>query len=141
MKRARVIVERETVSQIGTGILAFVGVAQGDTADDAAWTARKIAEMRIFPDEARPLNRSVDEAAGAVIVVSQFTLLADTKRGRRPEFTQAAAPEIAEPLVRAVAAALRERGLSVGEGVFGAHMEVELTNDGPVTILLDSREP
>ncbi len=141
VSRARVVVDGSTVSSIGLGLVVLVGVAHGDTADDAAWIARKIAEMRVFPDEAKPMNRDVVEAGGAVIVVSQFTLLADTSRGRRPGFTGAAPPEVAAPLVDEVAHVLRARGLEAGTGVFGAHMQVELTNDGPVTIVLDSRSP
>jgi D-tyrosyl-tRNA(Tyr) deacylase len=137
----RVAVAGRVVGEIGPGILALVGVAEGDTDSDAAWLAQKIAELRIFRDDHRPMNRSVEDASGAVLVVSQFTLLADTRRGRRPGFTGAARPEIAEPLCRRVAGLLRERGLPVSEGEFGAMMEVELTNDGPVTIVLDSRAP
>ena len=140
VSRARVVVAGDTVAEIEHGVVALVGVAEGDTAEDASSIARKIAEIRIFPGDGKPMNRSIADAGGSVIVVSQFTLLADTSRGRRPGFTGAAAPEAAEPLVGAVAQGLRDSGLTVGEGVFGAHMEVELTNDGPVTILLDTRE-
>ncbi len=115
------------------GLVALVGVTHGDTADDAVTLARKIADLRILSGEA-----SVSDAGAPVIVVSQFTLYADTKKGRRPSWNGAAPGEVAEPLVDAVAAELRSRGVEVGTGVFGAHMEVELVNDGPVTLLLES---
>ncbi|MFN2643144.1 MAG: D-aminoacyl-tRNA deacylase [Actinomycetota bacterium] len=139
--RAHVSVDGSIVGAIGGGILALVGVADGDRDADATWLAQKIAELRIFRDEHRPMNRSIEEDGGAVLVVSQFTLLADTLRGRRPGFTGAARPEVAEPLCRRVAELLRARGLHVEEGRFGAMMDVELVGDGPVTIVLDSRNP
>ncbi|MCA1831531.1 MAG: D-tyrosyl-tRNA(Tyr) deacylase [Actinobacteria bacterium] len=139
--RAHVSVDGSIVGAIGGGILALVGVADGDRDADATWLAQKIAELRIFRDEHRPMNRSIEEDGGAVLVVSQFTLLADTRRGRRPGFTGAARPEVAEPLCRRVAELLRARGLHVEEGRFGAMMDVELVGDGPVTIVLDSRNP
>lgn len=114
------------------GIVALVGVTHGDGPDQVAAMARKIADLRILDDEA-----SVSDIGAPVIVVSQFTLYADTRKGRRPSWNGAAPGPIAEPLVEAVVAALRERGLEVGTGVFGAHMEVELVNDGPITIVLD----
>lgn len=126
--------------EIGTGILALVGVGPGDGDAEAAWLAQKIAELRIFPSESKPIDRSVTDVGGAVLVVSQFTLYADTRRGRRPGFTGAAAPDAALALVARVCALLREKDLAVAEGEFGAHMHVELTNDGPVTIVLDSAE-
>jgi D-tyrosyl-tRNA(Tyr) deacylase len=140
VSRARVLVGGRVTAEIGTGIVALVGVAQGDADADADWIAAKIAELRIFPDEAHPINADLIKAGGAVIVVSQFTLLGDARRGRRPGFTAAAPPEVAEPLVDRVATGLRAHGIHTEEGIFGAHMDVELINDGPVTILLDSRK-
>lgn len=127
----------EVVGSIGRGILALVAAAVDDTASTARLAARKIAEMRIFPDESGKMNRSVTEAGGAVLVVSQFTLLGDTSKGRRPSFVKSAPGAVAEPLVREVAEGLRGFGLEVAEGRFGAHMQVALVNDGPVTLVLD----
>ena len=140
VRSARVLVDGEPVGAIGRGVLAYVGVAEGDTEAEAAWLADKIAGLRIFASRERPIDRSLLDVQGAALVVSQFTLLADTRRGRRPSFTGAAAPEVAEPLVDAVAGALRERGVEVATGRFGAMMQVESTNDGPVTIVLDSAD-
>jgi D-tyrosyl-tRNA(Tyr) deacylase len=138
--RARVTVNGALSGDIGLGLLALIGVGREDTEADAGWMARKVAEIRIFADDKKPMNRSVVEAGGGALVVSQFTLYGETSRGRRPGFTNAAPPEIAEPLVARVASLIAERGIPVATGVFGAHMEVELVNDGPVTILLNSRE-
>jgi D-tyrosyl-tRNA(Tyr) deacylase len=138
VSRAQVTVEDRVTGTIEHGILALVGVGHDDTDAEAAWLAQKIAELRIFPSDDKPIDRSVIDVGGAVLVVSQFTLYADTRRGRRPGFTDAAAPDVASALVRRVCELLRERGLTVAEGEFGAHMHVELTNDGPVTIVLDS---
>ena len=137
---ARVLVDGEVVGAIDHGVLVYVGVAEGDTSAEAEWLADKIAGLRIFPSEARPIDRSLLDVGGAAIVVSQFTLLADTRRGRRPSFTAAAPPEVAEPLVDAVVEALRASGIEVATGRFGAMMQVESTNDGPVTIVLDSAD-
>ena len=144
VSEASVAVEGEIVGRIGRGLLVLLGVGPGDGAAEAALLAEKIANLRIFPDDAGRFNRSAFDIGGAMLVISQFTLFADTRRGRRPSFSDAAAPEIAAPLVEAFAAALCERGLTVASGVFGAHMQVSLINDGPVTIILDSatfREP
>ncbi|MSQ30719.1 MAG: D-tyrosyl-tRNA(Tyr) deacylase [Dehalococcoidia bacterium] len=122
------------------GLLVYLAVAPADTAVEADWMARKVAELRLFVGDGGFLDRSVQEAGGAVLLVSQFTLYADTRRGRRPDFTAAAPPDLAAPLVEAVAAVLRARGLRVAEGRFGAHMRVDSANDGPVTILLDSAD-
>lgn len=135
---ASVTVEGAVVGQIGRGLLVLLGVGQADAEREAELFAEKIANMRIFPDDAGRFNRSLLDVGGAALVVSQFTLYADTRRGRRPSFTDAAPPELAAPLVDAFAAALRRRGLVVASGVFGAHMLVALENDGPVTIVLDS---
>lgn len=122
---------------IGPGLVVLVGVALEDTAAEADVLADRLAGLRIFRDEEGRMNRSVAETSGGVLVVSQFTLLADARKGRRPSFTGAAPPERAAPLVRQVAQRLGEAGLAVAEGSFGAMMEVDLVNDGPVTIVLD----
>lgn len=118
--------------------MVLLGIARGDTAADAVRLAKKTAELRIFPDEDGRFNRSLLDCGGAVLVVSQFTLLADTRRGRRPSFMEAAPPEDAKPLVQHYEQELRSRGIEVQSGRFGAHMLVNLENDGPVTILLES---
>lgn len=138
--RARVTVEGDLTGEIGPGLLVYLGIGPEDGPREVEWAARKVAEMRIFPDEAGRFDRSVEETGGAVLVVSQFTLYADTRKGRRPAFTDAAPPEVAAPLVEVVMAALRARGLRVEGGRFGAHMLVESVNDGPVTIVLDSTD-
>lgn len=135
--RAEVRVDGSRVGAIGGGLLVFLGVEQGDTIELASWFAHKTAELRIFADAEGRMNRSVVEAGGEVLVVSQFTLAAATRRGRRPSFSRAAQPALAEDLYRRFAARLEDRGLRVTTGVFGARMEVDLVNDGPVTILLD----
>ncbi len=137
--RASVRVDRQVVGEVGQGLLVLLGVAQGDSDDDARWTADKLAQLRIFEDEAGKMNRSVQDVGGGVLLVSQFTLLGDTRKGNRPSFVGAAPPEAASALYESVAALLRARGLPVAQGVFRAHMEVESVNDGPVTLLLDSR--
>ena len=136
---ARVTVNGEVVGAIGPGLLALVGVAAGDEAKDAAVIADKIADLRLFDDDADRINRSLAETGGAALVISQFTLLGDCRRGRRPSWSNAAPPPDAEPLYRLVAERLRARGIPVETGVFRAAMAVSLTNDGPVTVLLDSR--
>lgn len=137
---ARVLVDGEVAGAIDRGALVYVGVAEGDTNAEAEWLADRIAGLRIFPSEDRPIDRSLLDVGGAALIVSQFTLLADTRRGRRPSFTAAAPPEVAEPLVDAVVDALRASGIEVATGRFGAMMQVESTNDGPVTIVLDSAD-
>jgi D-tyrosyl-tRNA(Tyr) deacylase len=138
--RASVTVDGVEVSSIGAGLLVLIGVADDDEQADATWLADKVRQLRIFPDHAGVMNRSVEESNGAVLTVSQFTLHGDARRGRRPSYIAAAPPERAETLYRAFVDALRSSGLHVGEGVFQAHMQVELVNDGPVTILLDSKK-
>jgi D-tyrosyl-tRNA(Tyr) deacylase len=135
---ASVTVDQQVVGQIGAGLLVLLGVGMGDQRAEALLLAEKIANMRIFADDAGRFNRSVLDVGGAALVVSQFTLYADTRRGRRPSFTGVAPPDIAAALVDAFVVALREHGLPVATGVFGAHMHVALLNDGPVTIVLDS---
>jgi len=139
--RASVTVDGEVVGQIGHGWLILLGVGPNDDTAVAARIADKIVGLRVFEDEAGKMNRSVMDLGGAVLVVSQFTLYADTSRGRRPGFTDAAPPAIAEPLVLRVAELIRQRGLTVETGRFGAHMVVDLTNDGPVTIVLTDEPP
>ncbi len=138
--QAVVLVDQQEVGRIGPGLLVFLGVAQGDTAADGQYLADKIANLRIFPGADNRFNRSALDLGAEILLVSQFTLYADTRRGRRPDFTQAAPPEEAQPLYLAVAEQLRGAGLTVATGRFGAHMQVALTNDGPVTILLDSAD-
>jgi D-aminoacyl-tRNA deacylase len=137
VSRAEVRVDGETVGSCGAGLLVLVGAGREDTAATAERLAAKIARLRIFADESGRFDRSLLDTGGEALVVSQFTLLADTRKGNRPSFTAAAAPEIAEPLVEHVCDALRDLGLHVETGVFGAHMEVELVNHGPVTVSLD----
>lgn len=139
VSRASVTVEGRVVGEIGAGLLALVGVADGDTPADLDYTASKIREMRIFPDADGRMNRSVVDSGGAVLVVSQFTLMGDVRNGRRPGFSGAAAPDVARRAYEDLVARLRSEGLPVETGVFQAHMHVELVNDGPVTILIDSR--
>lgn len=144
VSEASVTVEGQIVGQIGRGLVVLLGVGPGDGVAEVALLAEKIANLRIFPDDQGRFNRSAVDIGGAALVISQFTLYADTRRGRRPSFTDAAPPELAAPLVAAFAAALGERGLPIANGVFGAHMRVALINDGPVTIVLDTdtfREP
>lgn len=137
---ASVTVEGRVVGAIGTGLLALVGVEAGDTEADAAYMADKMHGLRIFRDDEGKFNRSLEEVAGSVLLISQFTLHGDCRKGRRPSFIGAARPELAEPLYEHVRALLTGRGVTVATGVFGAHMDVRLANDGPVTILLDSRK-
>lgn len=127
-----------TAGEIDAGLLALVGVAEGDQPSDVDRVAAKVAALRIFSDADGRFNESVADIGGAVLVVSQFTLIADVRKGRRPSFTRAARPEAAEPLVERFAQQLEDAGLSVARGVFGAMMEVELVNDGPFTIVIDS---
>lgn len=126
------------VGAIGDGLVALVGVGHADTESDAEALAGKVVDLRIFRDEEGKTNRSLMDVGGDVLAVSQFTLYADTRKGRRPSFVDAASPEIGERLYRRFAAAVEERGVKVARGVFGAEMEVELINDGPMTIWLDT---
>jgi D-tyrosyl-tRNA(Tyr) deacylase len=136
---AGVSVEQQSVGRIGAGLLVFVGVARNDGPDDVQYIAGKVRELRIFPDADGRMNRSVVETGGEILVVSQFTLAGDCRKGRRPAFDDAAPPALAEALYQDVVRVLRESGLTVGTGQFQAHMTVDLVNDGPVTMLLDSR--
>lgn len=140
VREAEVAVDGATVGAIGRGLLVFVGVDADDDEKDALQMAEKIAGLRCFQDNASKFNLSVEEVGGGILVISQFTLHGDCRKGRRPSFTQAARPEWAVPLYETVIRALRARGLPVAEGVFGAHMDVRLINDGPVTLLLDTKK-
>jgi D-aminoacyl-tRNA deacylase len=134
--RAAVRVEGDVAAEVGAGLLVLLGVAEGDEKRDAARLAEKVARLRIFANDEGRFDRSVLDVGGAVLVVSQFTLIADTAKGNRPSFAGAAAPDEAERLYERFCAALRDLGVAVEQGVFGARMEVELVNDGPVTIVL-----
>jgi D-tyrosyl-tRNA(Tyr) deacylase len=133
-------VDGVTVGAIGRGFLVLLGATHADGRSEAEWLARKVAGLRIFEDDAGKMNLGLSDVGGAVLVVSQFTLYGDARKGRRPSFTGAARPEQAEPLVDYFASRLREEGLQVDTGVFGAMMEVELVNDGPVTLWLDTAD-
>lgn len=137
---ASVTVEQQEISRIGRGFLVLLGVEEGDTEKDAAYLAEKIAGLRVFEDADDKMNLSLMDTGGAVLLVSQFTLLGDVRHGRRPSFTKAGPPEIADALYAKVAALLQDKKIPVALGKFRAHMQVALINDGPVTILLDSRK-
>lgn len=137
VQSASVTVDGERIAQIDRGLLLLVGVARGDTLEAAGELATKVAGLRIFSDEAGRFNLSARDVQGEALVVSQFTLLADTRRGRRPSFTDAAAPEVAAELVDQFGNRLESEGIPVSRGRFGAHMLVELVNDGPVTLMLE----
>jgi D-aminoacyl-tRNA deacylase len=137
VSRARVTIGARVTGAIERGLLVLLGVGKQDTAEQVAWMADKIAGLRIFADKDGKMNRDLAAAGGAVLVVSQFTLYGDVTKGRRPSFVDAAPPETAVPLYEAFIAALRGRGLTVETGEFGAMMDVELVNDGPVTLLLE----
>ncbi len=138
VRRASVTVDRRVAGAIGHGLLVLLGVGRDDTDDDVAYVAGKIRDLRLFADTAGRMNLSVAEVGGAVLVVSQFTLLGDCRRGRRPSYTAAAVPEQARALYEAVVERLRRDGVPVETGEFRAMMDVDLVNDGPVTVLLDS---
>jgi D-tyrosyl-tRNA(Tyr) deacylase len=138
VSEASVEVAGQVVGRTGPGLLVLLGVGHGDTEEEARLLADKSAGLRIFGDDDGKFNRSLLDVGGGALVISQFTLYADTRKGRRPGFTDAAHPDLAAPLVEAYAAALRALGVPVEMGVFGAHMRVSLVNDGPVTIILDS---
>lgn len=136
--RAEVRVDGRVVGEIGAGLLAFVGVGHSDTDSEADGLASKAVDLRIFRDPDGKTNRSLADVGGAMLIVSQFTLFADTRKGRRPSFIDAAPPELGERLYERFAQAVEARGIKVGRGVFGAEMEVELVNDGPMTIWIAS---
>ncbi|HVQ43171.1 MAG TPA: D-aminoacyl-tRNA deacylase [Vicinamibacterales bacterium] len=138
VSRATVSVDRRVVGQIAAGLLVFVGIAADDGPADLEYIASKVRDLRIFPDDAGRMNRSLRESGGGLLVVSQFTLAGDARKGRRPSFDAAAAPEVARPIFERLLIRLRADG-PVETGEFQAHMEVALVNDGPVTLLLDSK--
>lgn len=138
VKSASVIVAGHAIAEIGKGVVILLGIGPNDGEDQARYLAEKVARLRIFEDEQGKMNRSVLEVAGQAIVVSQFTLYADTRRGRRPSFTDAAPPDVARPLVERFAELLREHGVPTQTGEFAAHMLVEISNDGPVTLWLEA---
>lgn len=139
VSQAQVTVDAELCGEIGRGLVVLLGVAEGDTADDARQLATKVSELRIFDDAAGKMNLAIRDVSGAMLVVSQFTLLGDCRKGRRPSFVRAAPPATAEALYRSFVAVVRELGIPVATGRFRQHMLVSLTNDGPVTLLLDTR--
>ena len=138
VSEARVEVDGKVVGEIGRGLMVLAGCGEGDSEDDVQWLAEKIANLRIFNDEDGKMNLSVLDVGGGVLVVPNFTLYADCRKGRRPSFTGACDPESADGFVESLAQRLAEAGVPVERGVFGAHMHVTLTNDGPVTLLLSS---
>lgn len=140
VKHADVSIEEEIVGRIGKGFMVLLGVETGDTPADADFMAEKIAHLRVFEDDEGKMNRSLADVGGEVLLISQFTLLGDMRKSRRPSFDHAARPQEAIPLYERVIAALREKGLHVETGKFGADMQVSLLNDGPVTLLLDSHK-
>jgi D-tyrosyl-tRNA(Tyr) deacylase len=140
VSRAKVTVAEEVTGEIGLGLMVLLGVSEDDSQDDAAYLADKIASLRIFPDAEGKMNLSLAEAGGKMLIVSQFTLYGDCRKGRRPSFIKAARPELAESLYRVFVVEVQGRGIQVATGRFQAHMEVELVNDGPVTLLVDSQK-
>jgi D-tyrosyl-tRNA(Tyr) deacylase len=140
VSEARVEVDGRVVGRIGLGLLVLVGIAEGDVDSDAEWLSEKVSSLRIFEDSNGKMNLSVHEVGGSMLAVSQFTLLGDCRKGRRPSYDGAAGPEDAERLYRKFVERLRAKGLPVEEGAFRARMKVQLVNDGPVTLILDSRK-
>ena len=140
VKQSRVIVEGKISGEIASGVVVFLGVGKDDSVEDAAWLAGKTAHLRIGNDDQGKMNVSLLESGGAALVISQFTLYGDVRRGRRPAFDQAAPPQEAVPLYQEYIRLLRALGVHVETGVFQAHMQVEIVNDGPVTILMDSKK-
>ena len=138
-KAARVVVAEETIGEIENGLVLLVGVTHGDTAEDAVYLAEKIVNLRIFEDESGKMNHSLLDVNGSILSVSQFTLYGDCKKGRRPNFMEAARPEVASVLYELFNDELRKRGIHTETGQFGAMMDVQLTNDGPVTLILESK--
>ncbi len=139
VKNAQVDVDAKTVGSIGPGALVLLGVTHGDDPSKAAWLASKLVNLRMFEDEQGKMNRSLIDIKGSVLIVSQFTLYGDCSEGRRPSFTGAALPAVAEPLYETFIAEVKKLGLPVATGVFGAYMQVTLLNDGPVTFIIDSK--
>jgi D-tyrosyl-tRNA(Tyr) deacylase len=140
VSEASVSVDGKVTGATGRGLCVLVGVGTQDSDDDARWLADKVADLRIFEDDAGKMNRSVLDVKGGVLAISQFTLFGDARKGTRPGFIDAARPEVAQPLYAKFCSLLRARGLTVGEGVFRATMQVRIVNEGPVTLLLDSKK-
>ncbi|HEY0070164.1 MAG TPA: D-aminoacyl-tRNA deacylase [Chloroflexia bacterium] len=140
VRHASVVVDGDTAGEIGPGLLVLLGVGRDDTEEEVRYLARKVAELRIFSDAEGKFNLALGDVGGSILLVSQFTLYADTRKGRRPSFTHAAAPGLAESLVARCAQLWRQAGITVATGRFGAHMDVSLLNDGPVTIILDTSD-
>ena len=141
VRRAACTVDDRVTGAIDVGLVALVGATHADREADAEWLARKVAGLRVFADAHGLMNRDVREAGGGVLVIPQFTLYGSARRGRRPDFVAAARPEVAEPLVERFAATLATEGVTVERGVFRAHMAIELVNDGPVTLMIESPPP
>jgi D-tyrosyl-tRNA(Tyr) deacylase len=139
VSRARVVIDGETVGEVGRGLLVLLGVTHDDTAEAAAWLADKVVGLRIFNDADGKMNQGVADVGGGVLVVSQFTLYGDCRKGRRPSFIDAARPEVAIPLYEAFVNGVKALGVPAATGRFGAMMQVELVNDGPVTLIVDSK--
>jgi D-aminoacyl-tRNA deacylase len=139
VSRARVLVGEEVVGEIGRGLVVLLGVARSDTAEQATWLADKVVSLRVFQDAQENMNLGLGDVGGAVLVVSQFTLYGDCRKGRRPSFVDAAPPEIAIPLYEAFVNASKANGIPTATGRFGAMMQVELVNDGPVTLIVDGK--
>ena len=137
---SKVTVDEEVIGQINHGLLVLLGVTHDDTSKDVDYMVDKVTNLRIFEDEDEKMNLSLKDVGGEILAVSQFTLYGDARRGRRPSFSDAARPDVANPLYEEFVEKLRAQGITVGTGEFGAHMMVELTNDGPVTILLESKK-
>jgi D-aminoacyl-tRNA deacylase len=137
--RARVVVGNEVVGEVGRGLLVLLGVARGDGREQAEWLADKVVGLRVFEDADGKMNRDVTEVGGGVLVVSQFTLYGDCRKGRRPSFVEAAGPDVAVPLYEAFVNAVKALGVPTATGRFGAMMQVELVNDGPVTLIVDGK--
>jgi D-aminoacyl-tRNA deacylase len=140
VSRAKVTVEGKNTGEIALGFLVLVGFTSGDSKSECELLAEKIAHLRVFEDDAGKMNRSLLDVGGGILAVSQFTLYADMQKGRRPSFTDAMSPEPANALYQIFCQSLRDKKIKVGQGVFGAHMEVELLNNGPVTLMLDSKD-
>jgi D-tyrosyl-tRNA(Tyr) deacylase len=141
VRSCRVVVAGETVGEIGPGLLVLLGIHTGDRPDQVRWMADKVVNLRILEDTDGKMNVSVADARGSILVVSQFTLYGDCQKGRRPSFIDAARPEVAEPLYESFVNAIKLHGVPVATGRFGADMQVELVNDGPVTLVIDTVEP
>ena len=137
--RASVTVEGKTIGEIGVGLVLLIGVAKGDTQGDLVYVMDKCVHLRIFEDDAGKMNLSLKDIEGEILAISQFTLYGDTRKGRRPGFDQAAPPDVAEPMYEAAVRHLKHHGLTVATGRFGAHMKVDLVNDGPVTLIVESK--